>query len=47
MSEKWVQIASVPLPESMADLSDEELEEVRVFVENRCVDEFLRLIENE
>lgn len=47
MSERWVEIASVPLPDSMANLSDEELEELRLFIENECNNELVRLIDGE
>jgi hypothetical protein len=29
----------------MAGLSDEELEDLRVFIENECADEFLRVMD--
>jgi hypothetical protein len=45
--DEWVEIASVPLPGSMANLSDEELEELRLFIENECNNELVRLIDGE
>jgi hypothetical protein len=45
--DEWVEIASVPLPDSMANLSDEELEELRLFIENECNNELVRLIDGE
>lgn len=47
MSEEWVEIAAVPLPESVMALSDEELEELRILIENECAAEFLRLVDGE
>jgi hypothetical protein len=47
MNEKWMEIASVPLADSMANLSDEELEDLRLFIENECNNEFVRLIDGE
>lgn len=45
MSDKWVEVANVPLPDSMACLSDDDLEDFRVFVENECAVEFLRVMD--
>ena len=44
MSEEWIEVAHVSLPESTASLSDEELEEFRVYIENACTVEFLRVV---
>jgi hypothetical protein len=47
MKDEWVEVASVPLPDSMAVLSDEALEALRIVIEEECAVEFLRLMDAE
>lgn len=42
---EWVEVASVPLPEWMSGLSDEELERARREIENECANAFLNMVD--